>query len=259
MDLQPPSNPIEQDATQNFATINQSNNSFGKTAFIILAIFISFSIGAAGMYLLIQQDYLERLGINMPITKTLTNKQNQLQPKPTTLIVSQEQNPVQKQQTPTISIDETAGWKTYEDPVYAYSIKYPSDKYFRLICPGEGFALNLKEYFAEGTTDPVTMPSCERGGRWEVEMNVYDSSQEVEPKSDEYYSVIKELIKLDGTQAKKYTFTPIQTPEQAEGPPAVWYMIVIINKDGKTYDMHFGRQTDIDYYNKMLSTFKFIE
>ena len=198
-------NPAPQESSARIVSVQPEDNN--KKLYVLLAILVGLVIIVGGYYFLTNKQEIQTVSIaptQTPLAEP-TLIQDTSQPQP----------------------DEFAEWKTYNDNENGYSIQYPPDKYIRLICPGEGFALNLKNNFEVGTLDPVLMPSCARDGRWEIEISVYGSDKATEPKSDSNYSIAKDAININGVPAIKYTHTLIQ---QEPGPYVSWYITVMMNK-----------------------------
>lgn len=179
--------------------------------------------------------------------------------------LQQKVNQLSKQQTdqgqPTLSPttsptsstpDQTANWETYTNQEKGYSIKYAKEGFLRLICPGE--ELTVTNDGVGGRTEPVQMATCARGGRYTLETKTYDTLQ-VEPQETQYYTIEKKNVILGGLQAKQYiyTFTNIE-----EGPFPQWYTMARVNRNGKTYEIYFDEKDSLGTFDKILSTFKFL-
>ncbi len=154
--------------------------------------------------------------------------------------------------TPTTTEDQTTkNWKLYTNSESGYSVKYPSDLYVRLICPGEELVLRIRT--AKDTKDEETFETCGRGGRFEIEVVTADSF--TEPTTDDYVSVTKEEILVAGQTARKYISTK---KPGAEGPIPDFSEDIYFDKDGKKHLIHFGKSVSDDIKNKILASFKFL-
>lgn len=149
--------------------------------------------------------------------------------------------------------DPTANWKTYINKASGYSVKYPTDKLLRLICPGE--ELNLVKRGVE-TQESIDMPTCARDGRYDIEIVTLSTPKE-EPKADQYTSVVKEDILVGGVKARKYVVNMF-IPEP-RGPGTEWYTEVFLNHDGKIYNLFLGKTDFVDIFDLIRSTFRFLE
>ena len=153
-------------------------------------------------------------------------------------------------QSPTLTpSDETADWKTYTNTGSKYSVKYPSEKFVRLICPGEELVIRTRGL--SDTKDEETFETCGRGGRFTIE--VVTAGSFTEPVEDEYINVTKEEITIAGVTARKYI--SIKKPS-AEGPIPDWSEDIYFEKSGKKHLIHFDRGVTDDIKTNFLSSFK---
>lgn len=210
------------------------SNLKSKWPFLIIALLLVL-LGIFGAYFAMNQS-----------------KQNQT-PTPTPAIENsnQAQSQATSTPTPTTAVDATANWKLYTNSASGYSIKYPSENYVRLICPDEELVLKTKT--AQDTKDEISMETCGRGGRFEIE--VVSASSFTEPTTDEFVSVTKEEITVAGVTARKYISTK---KPAAEGPVPDYSEDIYLDNGGKKHLIHFGSTVSDDIKNKILSTFKFI-
>lgn len=174
-----------------------------------------------------------------------SNTQQIVQVSPT----PQDQQPINTP-TPTIN-DATVNWKTYTSKDNTYTIKFPLDIFVQLICPNEELTLTKRSVEKEEST---VMPTCARDGRYIIEV-ITLSKPAAERKSDEYYSVIKESIVVDGISAEKYTTTLIKEPL---GPATEFSQDIYVPYKGKIYQLHLGNKDLMPMFDTMLSTFKFM-
>jgi hypothetical protein len=155
--------------------------------------------------------------------------------------------------TPIPTSDPTASWEVYTNSENGYSIKYPkfADGFTRLVCPTEELTVTTTD--TGNKTSPITMPSCERGGRYEFETKTTAFIAPA-PEKTKYYDIVEEDIVVGGLNAKRYTFTFTNIED---GPYPTWFTSVRINKNNKTYEIYFSDKTKLALFNQILSTFKF--
>lgn len=167
-------------------------------------------------------------------------------------LVSKEKTELPQIETPK---DETAGWEMYTSP-NGYQIKYPKS-YLRLICPDEDLSL-VKRRSGDDRPGPIEMSGCGRDARYPLEIITYDSilNEPQEGKTEyyiEYYLIEKAHITLDGLQATQYIFTNRNSVLLQS------YILVYLNKNGRTIEFYFDDKDSIGTFNQILSTFKFTD
>lgn len=159
---------------------------------------------------------------------------------------------------PTPTPDETANWKIYENTALKYSVKYPSDKLVRLICPHEELILIKRE--PNELRDEINRPDCYRADRYDIEVvtSVGDDGRlDEEPKSSGFYDeVTKEEVKVGDLAARKYTASRIPK-DQYESP--IWYAEAFINHDVRIHQIYTEDKQLLPIFDKILSTFKFLD
>jgi hypothetical protein len=153
-------------------------------------------------------------------------------------------------ETPTSN--PTANWETYTNSENGYLVKFPKTEFTRLGCMGE--ELTAAKKGSDNRPSPMVMIACERDGRYTLETKTYNSIQPL-PNETKYYNIEEKNLMLAGLPAVQftYTFTNIE-----EGPFPKWYTIVWINKNGKTYEIYFGDKSNLELFDQILSTFKFL-
>ncbi len=147
--------------------------------------------------------------------------------------------------------DETADWKTYTNTASKYSVKYPSEGFVRLICPGEELVLRTRQ--ASDTKDEETFETCGRGGRFTIE--VVTAASFTEPVTDEYVEVTKEDITVAGVTAREYI--SVKKPA-AEGPIPDYSNDIYFELGGKKHLIHFDKGVPEDIKTNLLKSFKLI-
>ena len=168
----------------------------------------------------------------------------------TDLIKIQQSNPLKAKPSPT-PVD-TVNWKTYTNNTYLYSIQYPSDKF--VICnDSQDDNLILREA-------KDCYPYGETFSPFVLSVNLPLKSQSYKQSLDEdCYSVKKEIIKIAGMDATRYSNSIKNSTGKCNSLP-IAYAGNKINIDllynNNTYTFYF-----IDSYaslaNKIISTFKF--
>jgi hypothetical protein len=152
--------------------------------------------------------------------------------------------------------DETAGWKVYENSVYGYFLKYPTEKYVRLVCPGDeqdNFYLILKEDIV-ADTDVVNMSSCDRDSHYTMEINQSEQPL-IPPTSNEWVDVSSENITINGFSGNRYTSVKTVVPS----PYPDWSTQVLFTRNGINYSIFVSNKNSEEIFNQILSTFKFNE
>lgn len=143
---------------------------------------------------------------------------------------------------------DTSNWKTYTNSQNGYSIKYPGDTFVRLICPDEELTLIKRD---SQTEVEINMPTCARGGRYDIEII---SNQELEePTTNQYVTVEKEDITVDGKPAIKYMSTK---KLGVEGPIPEYEENIFVTNNDKKYLIYLAPSINEDLKNTILSTFK---
>lgn len=153
-------------------------------------------------------------------------------------------------------IDETANWKIYTDTKHRYSVKYPSDQFTN--CGNNEVGLYLNSG-GEGTRE------CGLGEE-QAEFLIINTTQGTGnfERSDfeQCYSVQKESIIVNGVTGIKYS----NIFKNDQGKCAVQAVLsakhsvhIILNRNGKLYNIAFFEDSDKDIKYKILSTFKFLD
>lgn len=149
--------------------------------------------------------------------------------------------------------DETANWKTYANEKFGYSIKYPSHILIQLVCPDyekDRFYLTEREGWSDAkfkTQEVVELPTCARGGRYLIELDVKDGKVPAPGMLIE-----KKNITVDGVDGKRY----VSEDEIQEGL-TYWDVQVHVFHKNKTYIFAFDDKKDGVLFDQILSTFRF--
>lgn len=160
---------------------------------------------------------------------------------------------VTEQISPTVkpTLDPTADWKDYTNSKSGYSVKYPSDLYVKLNCPGEELVLRTRT--AKDTKDEETFETCGRGGRFTIEVVTADSF--TEPATDDFISVTKSEIEVGGLPAREYI--SIKKPA-AEGPIPDYSDDIYVDHKGKHHLIHFDKGVSSEVKSNFLTSFRFL-
>ena len=162
--------------------------------------------------------------------------------------------------------DPTAGWKTYIDTAYNYSIKYPSDWYHRPT-PTEGFggAATFANYNPEEVTKEVGLPVP--GDKIKVEIGVSIHGLKSGQTFKEW---LDEKEREEGiTQPETISYSKIIVGENIDATQKIATVFggtriqtIYFTRDSKVYFIS-GSSSSLtafkDTLNLMLSTFKFLE
>lgn len=146
---------------------------------------------------------------------------------------------------------DTSNWKSYSI-FEGFSIKYPSDKFVRLICSGEGLILKVRT--AEDTTDEQTPVSCGRDGLFPIEVQVSKTQPTISTTSENGYNVTKKTVSVGGVNGTAYIIDPT---DKCLGQCHPWTYEVTLSKDGNYYSFYLTKEEYMDIFNDMLSTFSF--
>ncbi len=150
--------------------------------------------------------------------------------------------------------DETNNWKVYRNEIMGFEIKYPTDRFVRWACPGEG--LTLLEKTSENADQEGYRPeTCGRGGHFPIEASVPNYPLN-ELRSDQYTDVKEEDVIVAGNTIKKYTLTPASTCVGICDWTKISY--IRIPYKGKTIQLVLAKEELSSIFEKMLTTFKFI-
>jgi len=228
--------PIQNPTLQSVESSPLINSPKPNWIYIILSTLITVLLGLI-IFLFLQNQQLKKLSINQQLSQTV----QPVSPTPKTV------------SSITVPTDETADWEIYTNNENGYLIKFPQSDFTRLGCIGE--ELTAEKYGSNNRSSPMTMISCERDSRYDLETKTYTSIQ-VEPEETKYYNIVKKDIQLGGVSGKLYvyTFTNIE-----DGPFPKWFATAKVNKNNKTYEIYLGDKSKLYLFDQILSTFKFAD
>ncbi len=149
---------------------------------------------------------------------------------------------------------DTSSWKTYTNAENKYSIKYPSDQFVRLNCPNEGLDLTPRTASNTNTNENVLLPTCGRDGRFDIEVQAYDTSPQI-PADGKDYSVKRSVITVAGIDSDRYIIKVKPECKGFCGPE--WIEEVVLFSDKKYYVFYSTKENNQEIFDTMLSTFKF--
>jgi len=159
-------------------------------------------------------------------------------------------------------------WNVYTDTTQKFEISYPTGKFIRFLCPGEGFLLEPRKTWPGINNDlRIMIEGCGRDRRYAVEILTNKVPYEIQ-ETQTYYNIDRQTIILDGgTKAEKLIGTLDMELLVKSEPPDSYYFGVGVPE-------HFTRiyfQRDSTYYfisfelddekliDSVLSTLRFIE
>lgn len=220
--IQPPAQQPVQNPVQ--ASSIQSKPNYLKT--IIFSVLIVITLGLIA-FLFFQNQQLKKQSVNQQVTPTIEA------PSPTPKTVS----------SISIPADETAGWKTYINTTYKYSLNYPPTWQIRENVtdilssrPPSTYIFEKVEEFAPGIYVWVVQ---------KVELKQWITEQLISP---DYEQIKTENIIVAGIPGTKVSGIP--GPLEQE-----W---VFLNKNNKTIILYAGvQEEDMSVFDQILSTFKF--
>lgn len=153
---------------------------------------------------------------------------------------------------PTPAVD-TSSWTTYTSTQSAFTVKYPSQNFVRLVCPDEDLVLKTRQ--SSDTKDIEIFETCGRDGRFTIEAFAATSLTEPTVGTSNGYSISKEDTTVAGVSARKYTTV---RNSDAQGPGPDWSEDIYFDHGGKKYMIHFDKAVTDEIKTKILSTFKFL-
>ena len=159
-------------------------------------------------------------------------------------------------------------WNVYTDTTQKFEISYPTGKFIRFLCPGEGFLLEPRKTWPGINNDlRIMIEGCGRDRRYAVEILTNKVPYEIQ-ETQTYYNIDRQTIILDGgTKAEKLIGTLDMELLVKSEPTDSYYFGVGVPE-------HFTRiyfQRDSTYYfisfelddekliDSVLSTLRFIE
>lgn len=164
-------------------------------------------------------------------------------------------NSIYKQMLKTVKIsDVTANWKTYTNPKFGYSVKYPSDKLIRMNCPDEELDLVPLTANNKNTDESKVLETCGRDGRFTFQTNTVDLKPA--PATIPDYSVKQTKVTVNG---KEVVVIEVTLVNPQEGPAEAWYKEAYLNHGSKTTIFSVSNQNSIDLFEQILPTFKFTD
>jgi hypothetical protein len=140
----------------------------------------------------------------------------------------------------------------YENTAKGYTLRYPREKFVRMICPDEELRLVLRTQ-SMGDINEINATSCARDSRYPIEFSTVSTFQE--PKTDTVYEVKKETTTYGKYTATRYIL--IKKSTAPESSQAQWIQQVVFSEKGKTYVAVTEKQELRNDFNHMLETIKF--
>ena len=172
-------------------------------------------------------------------TQKLAKQLSQLQVQPTSI------------PAPSATADSTSNWKTYSNT--GYSFKYPIE--WDTYSLGEEGAKSTLMIAPKEKVDKVRQIPGGFGGGTFLTLTINTKSEPPVWKTDEYWQVTSEPIKVGGIDGTKYNVNVIQDlPGLSKGDK----IISIVVKNNSTYiQIDLLDQTYKEIFDQILSTFRF--
>ncbi|MFA5770548.1 MAG: hypothetical protein WC894_03595 [Patescibacteria group bacterium] len=201
----------------------QPKPNYLKTIILSVLIIITLSLIA---YLAFQNQKLQKQILNPQVSPTIQA------PSPTS-------KPSSSISTPS---DETAGWKTYTNTKYKYTLQYPLEWQIRE---------NVTDVFPNKPPSTYIFEKIE-----EFAPGIYIW---VVPKVEPKQWIMEQLVSPDYTQAKtdNIIIASIQGTKISGIPGPLEQEWVFVNKDSQSFILYAGAMTDMIIFDQILSTFKF--
>jgi hypothetical protein len=156
--------------------------------------------------------------------------------------------------TPTATLSETAGWKTYTDSNNEYSFKYPSN--WNTLNINNNSLMVAPQADIDQVSKMVKAGGGFGGGDFLI-MLINKNEKKPSITTDEYQTVIESSVNISSIEALKYEITFLQNgPGFEKGKK---HFSVVIPTSEKYLSIDLVEQKYLDTYNLILSTFKFIE
>lgn len=164
-------------------------------------------------------------------------------------------SPASQQSTP--SSDETASWKTYTNYKYKISIMYPADY---LITENLGYDV----YFSSSKSEKKDLEECHNDPD-AMECNLYSLGLSFDIKSKPKNQSLEDFVEKVRGPSIPFSSTMVDgypaVQNQFEGIGLVHH--VYIDRDDRVFHIFantiVNAEKNMEIYNKMLSTFKFLE